>query len=278
MFSWRELQMKNFLLLITTALFLVACTTAEQVPTQTNTQTATNYPTKTNAPAPTSTQVVSPTPEGIIGCVKAANLNIRSGPGTQYNVLDILPANTCVTLRARNEDNSWVWEISEKNTGWISSYYLSSEGNINNLPLIAELTQTPNVAILIPTPYATILPSPTIRIFPTSIPIPTSTFVPTIAPTHAQNFLLCNSLTNYIGQSVVCKIPSAYCSYHSTISGQPTFCNDGPYPNYNFTLVVWGSDWSNYNGHCLLISGYVSLYRGKLQIVAVSQSQVSYCE
>ncbi len=83
---------------------------------------------------------------------------------------------------------------------------------------------------------------------------------------------------NYVGQTTTVRIDRAYCSYRADINGQPTFCNDAPYPNHDFTLLVWGSDWSDYDGHCLLVSGYVSRYKGKPQIIAESRSQVSLCD
>ena len=76
---------------------------------------------------------------------------------------------------------------------------------------------------------------------------------------------------------MTCRIQRAYCSYRPNVSGDPTFCNDAPYPNYNFTLLVWGSDWSDYNGQCLVIRGVVSVYGGKPQIEAGSRSQISLC-
>lgn len=81
-----------------------------------------------------------------------------------------------------------------------------------------------------------------------------------------------------IGENTTCKISHAYCSYKPSVKGAPTFCNDAPYPNHNFTLLRWGEDWSKFDGSCLIVSGYVSVYKGKLQIEATEVSQIKYCD
>lgn len=103
-------------------------------------------------------------------------------------------------------------------------------------------------------------------------PTPTKTPVPTIS------LLLCKDTYNLIGSSVKCEIPVAYCSYQPATSGSPTFCNDAPYPNHNFALVVWGSDWSDLDGHCIIVSGDVKFFGGKPQVEVFDRSQVDYCD
>lgn len=123
---------------------------------------------------------------------------------------------------------------------------------------------------------------------PTSTPLPptktltkTPTKTPTITPflnkSPSPSILQCKDSLNLIGNLVTCKIQRAYCTYQPDSSGRPTFCNDGPYPFYGFTLLVWGHDWSDYDGLCLVVNGVVSIYDGKPQIVAESRSQVSNC-
>jgi hypothetical protein len=111
------------------------------------------------------------------------------------------------------------------------------------------------------------LPPPTVAPKSTNTPIP----IPT------QSVLLCADTGTHIGEYLSCKIPRAYCSYQPSVSGSPTFCNDAPYPTNNFTLVVWGSDFSRYDGQCIIVSGLITRYNGKPQITAEGQPQVSYC-
>ena len=82
----------------------------------------------------------------------------------------------------------------------------------------------------------------------------------------------------YNGQWVIVRIERAYCSYHPEIDGQPTFCNDQPYPDHDFTLLVWEQDWSYMDGACLLVRGQVEMFEGKAEIIATSPNQVSECE
>lgn len=53
------------------------------------------------------------------------------------------------------------------------------------------------------------------------------------------------------------------------MNGSPTFCNDIPYPNQDFRLVIIGEDWSDYDGQSIVVAGTLSRYRGLLQIIAV---------
>ena len=88
---------------------------------------------------------------------------------------------------------------------------------------------------------------------------------------------LCGELRLDKGNYITCKIPSAYCTYQPNVEGSPTFCNDRPYPHHNFAMVVWDKDWSFMDGGCLLISGTLSRYNGKLEIIVSDSSQVSFC-
>jgi len=118
---------------------VTATSTATAVPTQTEIPT----PTQTQSPTPTYTLTPVPTPNGIKGCVKPEQLNVRKEPGTQYAIVGILNKGTCVILIARNTDNIWFWEISDKYNGWVDGDYLSGNGGRKKLPLLSELTQTP---------------------------------------------------------------------------------------------------------------------------------------
>lgn len=102
-------------------------------------------------------------------------------------------------------------------------------------------------------------------------PVPSAT--PSPAP--ANN---CADMADQVGRTVVCVIPRAHCSYREDVSGSPTFCNDAPFPTHEFTLLVWGQDWSELDGRCLKIEGYLSRYQGKPQIVAESREQVALCD
>jgi hypothetical protein len=92
------------------------------------------------------------------------------------------------------------------------------------------------------------------------------------------DMMLCADTGNLVGEFAFCKIPVAYCSYQPSEAGSPTFCNDEAYPNNAFTLVVWGEDWSDYDGKCILVNGNVTIYDGKPQITATGRGQVLECK
>jgi hypothetical protein len=81
----------------------------------------------------------------------------------------------------------------------------------------------------------------------------------------------------YLGRQATVIIYSPSCSYKENVNGSPTFCNDKPYPDHTFTLLVWGEDWSFLDGKCILVTGEISEYDGKFQIIATDLSQVSFC-
>jgi hypothetical protein len=109
------------------------------------------------------------------------------------------------------------------------------------------------------------------------------TVKPLIVPTSASKSILgrlvplCSDMADQLGERVTCQVEQAYCDYLPDVNGSPTFCDDRPYPNQDFQLVVFGDNWSDLDSECLIVSGYLETYNGNLQIRASSRSQVSYC-
>ncbi len=139
-------------------------------------------------------------------------------------------------------------------------------------------TDTPVPPTLTPTSTDTPIP-PTPTSTGTDTPAP-----PTLTPTNTNtpvpptpDIPPCWNTAREAGEWISCRVWVAYCSQHPEIDGSPTLCNDAPYPNSQFTLLVWESDWSDLNGKCIVVTGRVVLSGGKPQIVATSRSQVSIC-
>ena len=105
-------------------------------------------------------------------------------------------------------------------------------------------------------------------------PTPQPTNPPTLPPTSPAHDDCARAKA---GTFTTCQIQMAQCDFRPDISGEPTFCNDAPFPSHGFTLLVWGEDWSDYDGMCLVVTGEVTRFRGLPQIVATSQSQVANC-
>ena len=53
------------------------------------------------------------------------NLNMRSGPSTDYDLLAKIPASTGVTALGANEDGSWVVVNYDGKYGWLKAEFLS---------------------------------------------------------------------------------------------------------------------------------------------------------
>lgn len=89
---------------------------------------------------------------------------------------------------------------------------------------------------------------------------------------------LCSDLAGKLGQHVSCQIPQPACAWFLNVEGSPTFCDDKPYPGNSFQLVVWGQDRTDLSGHCLLVTGKLETFKGRLQIVVENREQIAYCK
>lgn len=94
-------------------------------------------------------------------------LNVRSGPGTHYDSLGILPANALIWLIGRNESGSWLqidYPAVPGGKGWVISGYVQAQ-DIMDLPVLdssgSPLLDTPETqaTLLISTPTPTIAPA-----------------------------------------------------------------------------------------------------------------------
>lgn len=130
--------------------------TATSAPAPTNTQTHTPIPLSSDTPMPepitpsvfqettapaTPTGPLpaeSPTPDIPLVTVNV-DLNVRSGPGTHYDRIGLLPAGSTTEIRGRNEEGSW-WQIiypdSPAGLAWISADYGTAD-NADDVPLAA---------------------------------------------------------------------------------------------------------------------------------------------
>jgi hypothetical protein len=176
-----------------------------------------------------------------------------------------LVSGTCVQAAGRNQDSSWLYIMTDNVSGWVAASLMTVDGSANRL-FVIKAVGVEQISTLEP-PSATSNP---LVSFLSATPTWVNPFQSTIS--------LCSEMGNQIGNIVTCKIARAYCYYRPSTNGSPTFCDDKPYPNHDFQLVVFGEDWSDLGSSCLIVSGYMDSYGGKLQILATSRSQISYCE
>jgi uncharacterized protein YgiM (DUF1202 family) len=98
--------------------------------------------------------VQSTSAQSATAVVNTGALNVRSGPGTQFSVVDVVLQGEVLTMIARTTDNSWVFVRTPKNIdGWVNAQYIIPSVPINTLPIIGAVTPTPTpVPGLTPTP------------------------------------------------------------------------------------------------------------------------------
>lgn len=70
------------------------------------------------------------------GTVNTAYLNVRNGPGINYDVITVISRGTTVTLTQRNAAGTWVRVILPGGTqGWVNASYLQTSVSISSLPI-----------------------------------------------------------------------------------------------------------------------------------------------
>ena len=145
-------------------------------------------PRPTATPTPTETPAVVGTPMGVV----RTDLNVRAGPGTQYDVVGRLAAETEVEIVGQNQAGSWwyiVYPDAPGGHGWVAADYVPSN-NAETVPVVAAPTPTP-VPTDTPTPEPTATDTPVPTATPTTAAptdTPTPTPSPTVAPTTTISF------------------------------------------------------------------------------------------
>lgn len=93
-----------------------------------------------------------------------------------------------------------------------------------------------------------------------------------------RSWILATDAVDHVGENLQVRVETAHCTYQADVNGTPTFCNDQPFPNHNFTFLVWGQDWSYLDQGCVVVEGVVEMYQGKPQIEVTSTDDVSNCD
>lgn len=139
--------------------------TALPLPSATRPPTAspTVLPPPTSAPTPTAT---SPPPTSTpvplpLAQVQAAIANLRSGPGTNYDVIGQVKQGVQILITGRSENRDW-WEVQnpERGVAWIAGGLVAARSVDNVAVKQAPPTPTPRPT---PTPPATVAARPASR-------------------------------------------------------------------------------------------------------------------
>jgi len=153
------------------------------------------------------------------------------------------------------------------------------------LPAALVLSAVEGCAPPASAPLATYTPLPTYTPYPTYTPLPTYTPPPTSAPASAAKGPLpaptapaarCIAWTDaaaHMGETT-CVRGTVY----STNKSGSTFFIDFDNTRTSFYGVSFRQTWDNLRGKCVEISGKISPYNGRPQIIIDSQEQVSECE
>lgn len=217
-----------------------------------------------SSPMPTRTLE----PLTLRACVRDS-IHIRRGPGTQYETIGGLVSGMCLTILGRDGDAGWVFMVSDDHqTGWVAASLVSDPGGLSKVSI------RDNSAVR--SSSRPTLTSEEIahgaEVYLTQV---AATNIPRAPVT--RYMVPCFETANRLGDHVSCRMERAYCDYLPALEGSPTVCTDRPHPDHTFTLVVFGEDWSHYDGQCIIVSGYLEVVGGMLQIEALRPDQVSTC-
>ncbi|MCC6454538.1 MAG: SH3 domain-containing protein [Caldilineaceae bacterium] len=110
---------------------------ATPAPTSAATPTPTTTLTTTPTTAPTAAPTTAPTPAVPVAVVTAANVNVRSGPGTDYARVGNLVAGQSCTITGRNQASTW-WQLScpPPVSGWVLGDLLALAGPVSTVPVV----------------------------------------------------------------------------------------------------------------------------------------------
>jgi hypothetical protein len=121
----------------------------------------------------------APSPEpGVPTMTTRVDLNVRRGPGLNYDIVGFLPANTSATINGRSPDGFW-WRI-DCPAPLSGECWSSAREQYSNAENVADVP----VAAVPPSPTPTYTPTPTATatLTPTPTPTSTSTATPTLMP------------------------------------------------------------------------------------------------
>ena len=226
-------------------------------------------------PTPTDTLLADPIPTRTLEpvtrrtCVNDRT-HIRRGPGTHYETTGGLLAGTCLTILGRNKEASWVYMVSDDHVpGWVAVSALRDAGDLSQVSIRDHARMR-------------ISTRPTLT--SAEIAHGAQAYLTEVAATNlpdapfSRYVMPCFETAKRTGEHISCRMERAYCDYLPALESSPTICSDRPAPDHTFSIIVREADWSHYDGQCLLVSGYLQIREGVLQVEALDHKQVSPCD
>lgn len=103
-------------------------------------------------------------PEGGNVAIVQQQINVRSGPGTDFSSLGTLNPQDVVSLTGKDAESAWLqiaFEAGPDGKGWVSAGFVQAQG-VENLPIVTDAGQvvgTGTPTEVPPTPTPTLLPA-----------------------------------------------------------------------------------------------------------------------
>ena len=72
--------------------------------------------------------------EGSAKVTAQSGLNMRQGPGINYNVVTVLNNGATVNVVTPDDGDGWTYVTSGKNAGWVATKYLSGSAATTQAP------------------------------------------------------------------------------------------------------------------------------------------------
>lgn len=149
--------------LLTLAVFIVsilacgpAATPKEAEPPSVSETEATSVPAAPTPVAATSTPI-PPTPTPITATVEAEALNMRTGPGVEYDRIGVVRGGDVLNIMARTPAADWLKVIGPDGTeGWVAAAYVALNIAPSEIPEDVEIPTLPTSPAPIPTPTAAV--------------------------------------------------------------------------------------------------------------------------
>ncbi len=115
-------------------------------PTDTPLPIVTTQPEDTPIPLPTPTPSSTPTPMPATGIITGDSVNVRSGPGQNFDRVVKLAGGEKVTILSRTDASDW-YQITTAGgqEGWVSAELIEISGNQKTIPVNLNLPPTPVV-------------------------------------------------------------------------------------------------------------------------------------
>lgn len=76
-------------------------------------------------------------PTGVSAAISVFRLNMRQGPGINYQIVAKLPQGTVVPVVGRTADSNWIQAVYQGMTGWIWAPFATVSGDLASIPVTA---------------------------------------------------------------------------------------------------------------------------------------------